>query len=102
MWTQKGKCRIVTKDEEYGIMISDFQSQDFGFGYPLTAPDLQTFIEYRTLHPRYVDTESATDILGHTNKEPITMGRNHFCHEFEYGRTAEVYCTYNPMVLQLE
>ena len=83
MWTHKGKCRLLTKDNGCGIMILAFQSQYFGFGYPLTVPDLQTFNEYCVLHPKYVDTDSGTTIMGHTHKGPITMVINIFFQDFE-------------------
>ena len=37
-----------------------------------------------------------------THKEPTIMGMNPFCQEFEYGTSADVYWTYDWMVLQLE
>ena len=76
MWTHKVKFQIVPKDGGYGIMILAFQSRYFVFGYPLTVPDLQNINKYHALHPKYVDTDVATNILGHTNKETITTGRN--------------------------
>ena len=42
MWNHKGIFWIVPKDQGYGIMVSAFQYQYFGFVYPLTVPDLQT------------------------------------------------------------
>ena len=83
-------------------MISAFQYQKFGFGYPLKVPYLQTINEYHPLHPKYVDTDTATTILGYTHKEPITMGRNNFCQEFGYGASSKGYLTYDRMVLQVE
>ena len=59
-------------------MILALQSQEFGFGYPLTFPNLQTINEYCALQPKYVDTDAATTIQGHNYKEPITMGINTF------------------------
>ena len=79
MWNHKGKCRIVPKDEVYVIMTLNFQSREFCFKYPLIVADLQTINEYQDIYPKYVDTDVATTILGHTHKEPITMGRNPFC-----------------------
>ena len=49
-------------------MISAFQYWEFGLGYPLTVPDIQTINEYQYIHTKYFDTESATNILVHTNK----------------------------------
>ena len=82
MCTHKGKCPFVPKEEGCGIMISSFQSREFGFGYPLTVPYIQTVNEYCTLPPKFVDTDAETTILGHTYKEPITTGSNPFCQEF--------------------
>ena len=102
LWNYKGKCQLVPKDEGYGIIILAFQYQEFVFGYPLTITYLQTINEYCTIHPKYVDTEAETTILGHNHKEPITMGSNNFYQNFEYGAIAEGYCTYDRMVLQLQ
>ena len=52
MWTHKGKFWLVPKYKVYGILVLPFQSQDFGFGYPLTVPYLQTNNEYCALHPK--------------------------------------------------
>ena len=56
MWTHKVKFRIVPKDEEYGIMTLAFQSQEFGFGYPLTFTYLQTINEYCDIQTNYGNT----------------------------------------------
>ena len=82
MWTQKFKFWIVPKYKGYCIMILAVHSREFGFGYPLKVPDLQTINEYFPLHPKYVDTESKITILGKNHKEPIIMGRNPLCQEF--------------------
>ena len=63
-------------------MISAFQSQEFGFGYPLTVTYLQTINEYHDLQPKYLDTDAETTILGHTHKETITEGINPFYQGF--------------------
>ena len=102
MCNNKGKCQLVPKEEVYVVIISAFQSQEFGFGYPLTFTDIQTVYEYQTTHPIYVDTYAATAILLHNHKEPITIGRNPFWQEFEYGASAKVCCAYDRMVLKLE
>ena len=102
LWTYKGKCRLVPKYKGYGIMISAFQSREFGSWYPLTVPDPETVNEYHTLHPKYVYTDTSTTILRHDYKEPITSGRNPFCQDFEYSASSKVYWTYDQMVLQLE
>ena len=68
MWTHKVKFRFLSKDEGYEIKISAFQSQEFGFGYPLTVPYLQIIGEYHALQHKYVNIEAATTILIHTHK----------------------------------
>ena len=83
-------------------MILAFQSQEFGFGYQLTVPDIQIVNEYHDIHHKYVDTDTSTTILGHTHKEHINMRRKNLCQDFEYGTSAKGYFTYDYMVLQLE
>ena len=102
MWNHKVKCLIVPKDEGYGIIISAFQSREFVFGYPLTVPYIQTINEYHALHPKYVNADASTTILGYNHKEPNKMGIHNFCQEFEYGTSAKVYWTYERTVLQIE
>ena len=102
IWTPKGKCRLVSKEVGYGIMISSLHYQEFGFRYQLKVTDVQTINKYCALHPKYVDTDVETTTLLHTNKEYITTGRNTLCQEFEYGRIADQYLTYDRMILQLE
>ena len=83
-------------------MIQAFQSLDFGFGYPLTVRDFQNFNKYCAIHPKYVDTDVGTTILGHNHKEPITMVINPFLQEFEYGASDKEFWTYDRTVLQLD
>ena len=83
-------------------MISTFQSQKFGFGYPLPVPYLQTINEYPALYSKYFDIDTSTTILGHTHKQPIIMERITFCQDFEYGTSAKLYWIYDWMVLQLD
>ena len=42
LWVADDKTRpIIPKDEGAGLMISAFQSQEFGFGHPLTPDQLK-------------------------------------------------------------
>ena len=102
IWNHRCKFQIVLKDKGYSNIILDFKSQEFGFGYPLKIPDLKTINDYHAIHYKYVDTDSSTIILEHTNKEPIIIGINYFCQEFQYVTSGVVYWTYGWMVLQLE
>ena len=78
MWNHKVKYQIVPNDLAYGIIISAFQYQYFGFGSPLTVLNLQTIKKYSAPHPKYVDIDTATTILGHNQWELNTMGGNYF------------------------
>ena len=50
MWTCKGICWLVPKDEGFITMISTFQYLELSFGYPLTVKYLQTVNKYCALH----------------------------------------------------
>jgi len=66
----KGELPIIPKDEGFGIMVSAFQSREFGFGFALTLDNLKAVNEFRTLHrPNYTETESAIKILGNAKKK---------------------------------
>ena len=68
MWNHKVKCRIFPKNEGYGIIISAFHYQQFGFGYPLTFPYIETIHKYRAPRPKYFYIDAATNIMVHTHK----------------------------------
>ena len=65
-------------------------------------PDIQKVKEYSDIHPNYIDTYAATTYLGQTCKETITMGRNPFCKEFEYGASSKGCYNYDHFCLQIE
>ncbi len=46
----KGELPIIAKDEGFGIMVSAFQSREFGFGFKLTSGDLKFINDYRASH----------------------------------------------------
>ena len=59
MWVVDNKKRpILPKDEEAGIMISAFQSFEFGFRYPLTNEELERVNEKR-IGQKYFDEEAS-------------------------------------------
>lgn len=102
VWQYEGRKRLLPKDEGMGVMVSAFQSREFGFGYHLTEEDLVIVNQYRRTHSTYVDADAANLINNSDQKKPLTLETNPFCLEFEYGATAEGYWTYDRMVLQLE
>ena len=90
---------IRPKDDGLGIMISAFQSREFGFGLVTTESDLEE-VNRRRDGVKYHDTQAAIDIRKREYKEPLTTSP--FLREFEYGQNADGYWTYQHMVLQLE
>jgi hypothetical protein len=68
----KGELAVIPKDEGYGIMISAFQSREFGFGMKLTIEELHKVNQYRkTIRPTYSEQESALKIKGKCEKEVL-------------------------------
>ena len=53
-----GSCPIIPKDKGAGLMISNFQSREFGFVKPMTTTELQQVNEKRRSE-RYQDEEAA-------------------------------------------
>ena len=82
------------------MMISAFQSREFGLGMKLTDKELEKVNEFRK-GKKYVDEDSAQKRLGSPLKKDLTS-RNPFVVEFEYGASKEGYWNYELMVLQLE
>ena len=94
-----GTHKILPKDKGMGVMISAFQSREFGFGRPLTEDELRRVNEKRK-GEKYVDTEAAVLKRGTADKQPLTSSP--FYVEFEYGAQKEGYWTYEHFVLQCE
>jgi hypothetical protein len=99
-WTlPTGETQLVPKEEGQGVMISAFQSREFGFGMPLTEEQIQTVNEFRK-GKKYKDEEAAAKYLGSILKKDLTCSP--FIIEFEYGAGNEGYWNFERMVLQLE
>jgi hypothetical protein len=94
-----GETAIVPKDEGAGIMISAFQSREFGFGLHMSEQELALVNEYRR-DKKYQDEEAAKAKGGDAKKKPPT--KSPFILEFEYGASGEGYWVYKHMVLQSE
>jgi hypothetical protein len=77
-----GETAPVPKDDRAGLMISAFQSREFGFGIPLSEEQLKEINRYRK-GKTYVDEEAAM-ATRHT-KLIKQLTTSPFCHEFEYG-----------------
>ena len=99
----KGELPIIPKDEGFGIMVSAFQSREFGFGFALTLDNLKAVNEFRTLHrPNYTETESAIKILGNAKKKDLSESPFVKYFEYGYGQGKEGYWTYDHMAIQFE
>jgi hypothetical protein len=91
----KGELPIIRKDEGFGIMVSAFQSREFGFGLKFTLEDLKVINDY-------AETESAMKILGNTKKKDLSESPFVIYFEYGYGQGKEGYWTYDHMALQFE
>ena len=105
-YTKDGATKMLPKDDGHGMMISTFVSRSWGFlmnGNPLLAASLFRINELRlhATHIKYVSTEAAVNLNGHTAKTPITNAQP-FTRFFEYGADKEGYWNYEYMALQLE
>jgi hypothetical protein len=87
---------VVPKDDGQGVMLSAFQSREFGFGLPVSNEDLAIVNEKR-VGCKYVDETAAIK----TKKGPDGF-KKPLSKEFEYGSNSEGYWTYQHMVIQLE
>ena len=97
--SDEGVREILPKDEGLGVMISAFQSREFGFGMELTSEELQKVNEKRE-NEKYIDKDAAVLKRGTDDKQPLTSSP--FYVEFEYGAQKEGYWTYEHFVLQCE
>jgi hypothetical protein len=94
-----GQRVLVPKDEGQGVMVSAFQSREFGFGLELTPEQLNVVNQARR-GTKYKDEESAISRLGTAIKKDLP--KSPFVKEFEYGASNEGYWCYEHMVLQFE
>jgi len=83
------------------MMISAFQSCQFGFGLMLTQHDIKKGNEYR-IGKKYKDEKATMEKRGSPFKKPHTISNNPFVDYFYNGAQEEGYWCYEMMVLQLE
>jgi hypothetical protein len=94
-----GQRVLVPKDDGQGLMISAFQSREFGFGLEISEEDLKKVNEAR-VGQKYLDEAAANAKRGTVEKKELK--NSPFIIEFEYGANNEGYWSYDHMVLQLE
>lgn len=101
-WTgPDGRRPLLPKDEGQGVMLSVFQSREFGFGFfHLTNEQLEQVNAFR--QGRYYSDQDAAVLAGHKDglKQPLQEHR--FYVEFDYGAARDGYWTYEWMIVQLE
>ena len=98
---QIGKTRAaMPKDDGAGVMISGFQSREFGFGLEMSVDDLRRVNEARE-GQNYTDELAAKAINKGSAAKP-KLDHSPFVELFHYGASAEGYWTYDRMVLQVE
>ena len=99
-WTSDtGKRTILPKDEGAGVMISAFQCREYGFGFELSAEEIEK-VNRKQRGELYVDEEAAMLKNGKKNKPDLESSP--FVVESEYGAQAKGYWCYEHFVLQCE
>ena len=99
-WTgPNGESVLVPKDDGQGIMISAFQSREFGFGLQITEEEMRR-VNLSREGKRYCDEEAAKKYRNGPMKQKLES--NPFVFEFSYGANNDGYWNYERMVLQLE
>jgi hypothetical protein len=103
-WTgPKGEQGIISKDEGNGLMISAFQSREFGFGFTLLPSEIEQVNKFRMeKRPLYTEAESAIKVNGTAVKKPLVNSPFVVIFEYGYGAGKEGYWTYDHMCLQFE
>ena len=94
-----GETPLVPKDDGQGVMLSAFQSREFGFGLELSKEHLEE-VNYMRRGKKYQDEEAAKKIRGKSDKNPLESSP--FIVVFDYGEANEAYWCYERMVLQME
>jgi hypothetical protein len=99
-WT-RWERNMVPKDDGLGVMVSAFQSTEFGFGVVVSEEQLKEVNEKRK-NVQYKDLKAAVEAGGCKDgfKKPLTWSP--FVRTFEYGADSGGYWNDNHMVLQLE
>jgi hypothetical protein len=102
MWVGPcGERPLLPKDEGTGTMISTFICREHGLIREISTKILDE-VNAQRAGQHYADPEAAIEILGSSNKRPLTLDKSPFLLFFEYGENREGYWAYNNMVLQFE
>ena len=93
-----GKRSILPKNDGIGVMVSAFQSREFGWGVDITVEQMVRINKTRQ-GKEYFDTVAANDVNGTALKSALTTSP--FICLFEFGGR-NGYWTGNHMILQTE
>ena len=96
-----GQRPLIPKDEGQGVMISAFQSREFGFGFRALTDEELKRVNASRKGKHYSDQEAAV-MVGHKEGLKPPLDNHQFYIEFEYGSGKEGYWSYEWMVTQLE
>jgi hypothetical protein len=94
-----GARPLLPKSDGYGLMVSAFQSREFGFGMKMSERDLEIVNEHRR-GKKYTDSAAALEILRCDDKKDLS--ESPFVRYLEIGVNNEGWWDYNQMILQLE
>ena len=93
-----GKRSKLSKNDDIGVVVSAFQSREFGWGVDITEERMVRINEMRN-GKEYLDTVAANEVNGTALKPALTTSL--FIHWFEFGGR-NGYWTGNHMILQTE
>ena len=96
-----GTRPLIPKDEGMGLMLSSFQSREFGYGLHLTDDDFRKINEEMRGESKFYSDLSASQIKNGKHWKPL-LETSPFVMELEYGSNKDGYWTYDSMILQLE
>jgi hypothetical protein len=83
-----GAVVLIPKDDGQGVMISAFQSREFGFGVQKSDQELTLINNYRN-GKDYCNQKAAIKLRGTSKKQALT--KTPFVREFEYGQNSDGY-----------
>ncbi len=96
-----GQRNLYPKNEGQVVMISAFQSREFGFGLDLSEAQIEK-VNQEWRGEKYKDEESAISKHGTAMRPDLPIGNSAIIKEFEYGVNNQGYWCYEQMVLYFE
>ena len=94
-----GARAILPKSDGYLMMVSAFQSREYGFGWKLTAQELD-MVNAKRQGVVSVDKDAALEVTGKSSKDRLLS--TPFLRHFDPGQSFDGYWTYSHMAVQTE